>query len=298
MLGWSYSVDTPYLRLSHAMRTTSDPSQLHAWASVQKDAGQTIAIVPTMGFLHEGHLSLIRLACARGDKVVASIFVNPTQFGPNEDLERYPRDLEGDLNKLRSAGVDVAFVPEPESMYPDGFDTYIEPSTLGSDLCGATRPGHFRGVCTVVALLLRMSQADLLVLGEKDYQQLTIVRRMIRDLWLGVEVIAGPTVREPDGLAMSSRNKYLSQTERAWALAIPRALDRVATQFAQGDRSVSRLMHTASGTLDEVPLDVEYIRIVDAESLRPLTTINGPALIAIAARSGSTRLIDNRLLDL
>ena len=298
MLAWSFAVDTPHIRLSHAMRTTSEPLDLRAWSEAQKAQGHRVALVPTMGFLHEGHLSLIRLARSHADKVIASIFVNPTQFGPNEDLDRYPRDLEGDLNNLRSAGVDVAFLPEPDTMYPDGFDTYIEPASLGDDLCGALRPGHFRGVCTVVTLLLRMSSADMLFLGEKDYQQLQIIRRMVKDLWLDVEVVAGPTVREPDGLAMSSRNSYLSPEERDWALAIPRALDRVATQFAQGDRNVSNLLQTAMGTLEEVPLGVEYIRVVDAESLRALSTIERNAVMAIAARSGSTRLIDNRLLAL
>ncbi len=297
MLAWSFSVDTPYLRLSHAMRITSEPRDLKAWSEAQQLAGHRVAIVPTMGFLHDGHLSLVRLARAHADKVIVSIFVNPTQFGPTEDLERYPRDLEGDLNKLRSAGVDVAFVPEPEAIYPDGFDTYIEPATLGDDLCGAARPGHFRGVCTVVALLLRMSAANLLVLGEKDFQQLQIVRRMVADLWLDVEVMSGPTVRESDGLALSSRNSYLSAAEREWARAIPRALDRVATQFAKGDRDVASLIRTAVGTLEEAPLDIEYVRIVDAESLRPQLTVERSAVIAVAARAGTTRLIDNRLLS-
>lgn len=296
MLAWSFSVDTPYLRLSHAMRTTSEPRDLAEWSRAQQEAGHRVALVPTMGYLHEGHLSLIRLARAHADKVVVSIFVNPTQFGPNEDLDRYPRDLEGDLNKLRSMGVDVAFLPEAETMYPDGFDTYVEPATLGDDLCGAARPGHFRGVCTVVMLLIRMSAANLLVLGEKDYQQLQIVRRMVKDLWLNVDVMSCPTVREADGLAMSSRNSYLSAQERQWALAIPRALDRVATQFAAGDRDVLSLIRTATGTLEEVPLELEYVRIVDAESLRPLTQIEQSAVIAIAVRVGNTRLIDNRLL--
>ncbi|MEO1481247.1 MAG: pantoate--beta-alanine ligase [Myxococcota bacterium] len=280
------------------MKHVSSAEEFRRWSARAKGNGESIALVPTMGYLHEGHLSLLRLARTHGDRVAASIFVNPTQFGPGEDLDRYPRDLSGDFEKLAASGCEIVFTPHPEDVYPDGFSTYVVPEGLGDGLCGASRPGHFRGVATVVAILLRISLADVLVLGEKDYQQLQIIKRMIRDLWLDVRVIPGPIVRESDGLAMSSRNAYLSPSERQLALAIPRALDRVATQFARGDRSVPSLVRTARGTAEEVAVELEYVEIVDAESLQPQSVIQRDAVIAVAARVGSTRLIDNRLLSI
>lgn len=275
------------------MKLIEQATALHAWAQSAKAGGQQVALVPTMGFLHEGHLSLVRLARTHADSVVTSIFVNPTQFAPHEDLARYPRDIKGDIEKLRSAGCDVVFVPTADEVYSDGFSTAIDPGPLAKTLCGESRPGHFRGVATVVLILVRISGADILVLGEKDFQQLTVVRRMMRDLWLGARVVSGPTIRDPDGLAMSSRNSYLNNEERQWATSIPRALKRGATQFARGDRSVPSLLKTVYGTLTEAPIEVEYAQIVDASTLKPITVVQRDAVIAVAARVGTTRLIDN-----
>lgn len=280
------------------MKQVESADAFREWSSGTKSDGKTIALVPTMGSLHEGHLSLVHLARKHADCVAASIFVNPTQFGPGEDLERYPRDLSGDIAKLKAAGCDLLFTPKPDAIYPAGFATYLVPETLGDHLCGASRPGHFRGVATVVAILLRVSLADVLLLGEKDFQQLQIIKRMIRDLWLDVRVVASPTVRESDGLAMSSRNAYLSPDERQWATAIPRALDRVANQFAKGERNTSALVKAARATLAGVPVTIEYVEVVDADSLLPQTVVDRDAVIALAARVGSTRLIDNRRLSI
>src|SRR5437867_8605141 len=187
-----------------------DPRELHAWATAERERGQRIALVPTMGALHDGHLSLVREAKQRAERTVVSIFVNPTQFGPHEDLARYPRDLDRDLQLLSPLRPDLVFAPEPAAIYPSGFDTYVVPDQMARVLCGASRPGHFRGVCTVVLLLFRISRCQVALFGEKDFQQLQIIRRMNRDLWLGVEVVGMPIVREADGLALSSRNAYLS----------------------------------------------------------------------------------------
>jgi pantoate--beta-alanine ligase len=272
------------------------PAALRAWADAQIASKARIGLVPTMGFLHRGHLSLVEEAKKRADRVVATIFVNPTQFGPQEDLARYPRDLEGDLEKLRSAGTHAVFVPEVAAMYPAGFDTYVTPTTLAEVLCGASRPGHFRGVCTVVHLLFSMSRAHVALFGEKDFQQLTIIRRMVRDLWLDVEVVGMPIVREPDGLAMSSRNKYLSPQERQSALALSRALDDVERAVNAGERTVERLTRLAQQAIG-AHARIDYVSIVDPETLRPLTTLDQPAVCAVAAFVGKTRLIDNRRLS-
>ncbi len=268
-----------------------------AWADEQVARGRRVGLVPTMGYLHEGHLSLAVLARERADVVAASVFVNPTQFGPHEDFSRYPRDLEGDVRKLAAAGVEAVFAPEPGEMYPPGFDTYVVPEKLASVLCGASRPGHFRGVCTVVHLLFRISRAHVAVFGEKDYQQVTIIRRMVRDLWLDVEVVGAPIVREPDGLAMSSRNVYLSPEERKDALALSRALGAVERAFRGGERDPRRLVSVARGVLGEAPrARIDYVEIVDADELTPAGRIARPAVCALAVFVGKTRLIDNRRL--
>ncbi len=243
-----------------------------------------------MGFLHDGHLSLVKRARELADHVVASIFVNPTQFGPNEDFSRYPRDEEGDLAKLASAGVDAVFLPAREVLYPEGFDTYVVPNELAMGLCGASRPGHFRGVCTVVYLLFRLTGCDVAVFGEKDYQQLTVIRRMARDLLLDVDVVGHPVVREPDGLAMSSRNVYLSADERRRALALSRALFKMA-EAATHEKGVRELVQKGRAVLGEV--EVDYLEVVGAHDLRPLERIAGPARAMVAGFVGKTRLIDN-----
>ncbi len=245
-----------------------------------------------MGYLHAGHLSLVAEARRRSDRVVASIFVNPTQFGPTDDLSTYPRDEQGDLDKLRGAGVDAVFVPEPKSVYPAGFDTYVVPDKLAQGLCGASRPRHFRGVCTVVLLLFRMSRCQVAVFGEKDFQQLAIIRRMAKDLWLDVEVVGSPIVREADGLAMSSRNVYLSEPERREALSLSRALQAARQKLSGGERRAEELLDVARRAISETAR-LDYLSLVDRESLEPLSTVDRPALLAVAAFFGKTRLIDN-----
>ncbi len=278
--------------------TITDPATLRRWAKNEHIQGRRLALVPTMGYLHEGHLELVRAARSAAHRAIVSIFVNPTQFGANEDLDRYPRDLAGDLVKLREAHADVAFVPEAASLYPTGFDTWVEPASLGTVLCGKSRPGHFRGVATVVAILLRQTMADVAVFGEKDFQQLQVIRRMVRDLYLDIEIVAVPTVRESGGLAMSSRNAYLSADERRQALALSRALVEVRKRFSAGERRAEQLLATARETVAEQPaLRVDYIELVARETLQPVAEIRAPALLAVAVFAGVTRLIDNCQLE-
>jgi len=269
-------------------------SEMQAWrASLAHHA--RVAFVPTMGYLHDGHLSLLHEARRRGDRLVLSIFVNPTQFGPNEDLARYPRDEAGDLAKAVECGVDVAFCPtDPREMYPRGTNTWVEVEGLDRHLCGASRPGHFRGVCTVVAKLWGLVRPDVALFGEKDYQQLAILRRMHADLFLGGEVVGMPIVREPDGLAMSSRNANLSSEARAQALAISRWLTAVQQRFATGERSATALLGDVAAAL--APGRVDYASLVDADDLQPVSEVVRPALCAVAAFFGGVRLIDNTVL--
>jgi pantoate--beta-alanine ligase len=248
-----------------------------------------------MGYLHEGHLTLLRAGKLRAEKLVLSIFVNPTQFGPNEDFDRYPRDEAGDLAKAASCGVDLAFCPlERRELYPRGTQTWVEVEALDRHLCGASRPGHFRGVCTVVAKLWGIVQPDVSLFGEKDFQQLAILRRMHADLFMPGEVAGVPIVREPDGLAMSSRNANLSPEARAQALAISRWLAAVRARFAAGERSAAGLLGDVAGAL--APGRVDYASLVDAEDLQPVERVERPALCAVAAFFGGVRLIDNTVL--
>ena len=278
----------------HAITTIPE---MRAFTAAARRAGKSIGFVPTMGFLHEGHLSLVGKAKELADLVVVSIFVNPTQFGPNEDFEKYPRDAARDEELCRNAGVDIIFLPGADDMYASDRSVWVEETSLSGDLCGASRPGHFRGVATVVAKLFNVVQPDLAVFGMKDAQQLRVIQRMVRDLDFPVEIVAGPTVREPDGLAMSSRNRYLSDDERATALSICRSLSAAEELYEAGERGARALEQTVSGILDNAAgLDVEYIKVVDFESLQPVETVTRPTLIAIAARVGDTRLIDNVLV--
>lgn len=255
---------------------------------------KTIGLVPTMGFLHEGHLELIRAAKKKAKIVVVSIFVNPTQFLPGEDLERYPRDFAGDRRKAAMAGADAIFAPEAAEMYPEGFQTFVEVAQITRDYCGAARPGHFRGVATVVAKLFNIVQPDLAFFGEKDYQQLQCVRRLARDLDFAVQIVGLPTVREADGLAMSSRNVYLSPEERNRALAISRGLLKARRIFAAGERDSSELTAAVLDILrNQAGLDVEYVAVCHPETLERLPAIDREAVILVAARVGKTRLIDN-----
>ena len=279
------------------MQVHEEPTAIWQWAESERRAGRTIALVPTMGFLHEGHLSLVREARERADRVVVSIFVNPTQFGENEDLGTYPRDTQGDLDKLTQEGVDAVFLPSPSTVYPKGFNTYVVPDTLASPLCGQSRPGHFRGVCTIVLLLFRITQCHIALFGQKDYQQLRILEQMNNDLWLGVDVVGMPIVREADGLAMSSRNAYLSDSERTQALALSQALssaEKLAQQACASPEAV--LEQLRAHILQQPSAKIDYIELVDARTLEPIADFSQPVLCAMAVYIGKTRLIDNRVL--
>jgi pantoate--beta-alanine ligase len=255
----------------------------------------SVGLVPTMGYLHEGHLSLVRRARAENEHLVVTIFVNPTQFGPQEDYQRYPRDPERDLRLLEQEGTDAVFMPGVEEMYPPGFDAWVEVGeSLTGRLEGASRPGHFRGVTTVVAKLFEIVQAQRAYFGQKDGQQLAVIRKMVADLNMGVEIVAVPTVREPDGLAMSSRNTYLSPAERRAATVLWRSLCRARELFDGGERRAEVIREGMRAVLASEPLtSVEYVSVADAETLAELETIERAALVSLAVRIGGTRLIDN-----
>jgi len=278
------------------MNTIQTPENMQQTAQALRRDGKTVGFVPTMGFLHEGHLSLMRLARERCDVLVASIFVNPAQFGPNEDLDAYPRDFERDEARCRQSGVDFLFYPTPENMYLAGHSVWIDEESLSGVLCGASRPGHFRGVCTVVAKLLNLVLPDFIVLGEKDAQQLRVLRRMVRDLNFPVEIVSGPTAREPDGLAMSSRNKNLSAADRAEAVCLFQALEKAKALLAAGERDAAALKAAVRGVIAGTSGKVDYIELVDDESLEPVQTLERPALLALAVRFSGARLIDNAVL--
>lgn len=275
-----------------------DPALMRARAEDIRRDGRRICVVPTMGYLHDGHLSLLCAGRARADILILTIFVNPTQFGPGEDLDRYPRDEDGDLARARDCGVDLAFCPEPAFMYQPGYQTYIEVGELQKPLCGASRPGHFRGVATVVAKLFHITQPHLAVFGEKDYQQLALIRQMTADLDFGIEIAGMPIVREPDGLAMSSRNAYLSPDERQQALSLCRGLRAAEDLYARGEREPDGLLAAARAPVDAMPLArIDYIELCDARTLAPLgAPVSDPAVLAMAVFVGKTRLIDNIVL--
>jgi pantoate--beta-alanine ligase len=268
-------------------------SEAATFAETTRQAGRRLALVPTMGYLHAGHLSLVAEARARADVVAVSIFVNPTQFAPSEDLSRYPRDLAGDLQSCARAGVDVVFHPAVSEVYPPGHQTFVEVVELSRGLCGERRPGHFRGVATVVAQLFALFRPHVAVFGEKDYQQLLVVRRLVRDLHLGVEVLGMPILREADGLAMSSRNAYLSKPERGRALALFRGLQAARHLFGKGTDEVPRLTGVVRDALRAEDVREDYIALVDSETLEPLERAVASARLLIAAFVGATRLIDN-----
>ncbi|HEX2093548.1 MAG TPA: pantoate--beta-alanine ligase [Longimicrobiaceae bacterium] len=261
-------------------------------------AGKRIALVPTMGYLHEGHLSLVDRARDRAEWVAMSIFVNPLQFAPTEDLDRYPRDLERDLELARSRGMDLVFAPSAGEMYPDGEPkvAVVPDPSLEGRLDGALRPGHFRGVLTVVAKLFGIFSPDVAVFGQKDLQQSVLIRRMVQELDIGVEVEVAPIVREPDGLAMSSRNVYLSPDERVRALALSRALEACRALFAAGETDGDRLRRTLRSTLEVPGVEVDYAEVVEPTTLGPVERAVPGAVCAVAARVGKTRLIDNLIL--
>jgi pantoate--beta-alanine ligase len=275
------------------VQTIHDRAALHQALKLFRDAGETIALVPTMGALHDGHLALVADARRRADRVVVSIFVNPRQFGPNEDFDAYPRRAEADSAKLDAAGVDLLWMPSVDEMYPAGFATNISVAGLPDRLCGAARPGHFDGVATVVAKLFNQVRPDIAIFGEKDWQQLAIIRRMAADLDMALDIVGFPTQREDDGLALSSRNAYLTDAERAAAIALPRALGHAARALEAGQDSATVLAAVAPALLKAGFSAVDYVELVDAVTLEPVQTIVRPARLLAAARIGKARLIDN-----
>lgn len=260
-----------------------------------KAEGKSVGFVPTMGYLHEGHLSLVRRARKENDVVVVSIFVNPTQFAPGEDFERYPRDVERDKSLLEKEEVDILFIPSVEEMYPEGFSTYVEVLNLTEGLCGAKRPGHFRGVTTVVSKLFNIVMPDRAYFGKKDYQQLKVIERMVKDLNFPVEVVGCPIVREPDGLAMSSRNVYLSVEERTAATVLYKSLLLAKEYYEKGGRNAKDLKSKITSFINKEPLvkKIDYVEIVDGETLQPVEKLYPGVLIALAVFIGNARLIDN-----
>lgn len=275
------------------MRVIRSSKSMQRYALRLRDSGKKIGLVPTMGALHEGHLALVRRARKLSDIVVVSIFVNPTQFGPNEDLKRYPRDLAGDNRLLRREGVDIIFAPSPDEVYPDGFDTYVVPGDLASRLEGKFRPTHFRGVATVVLKLFNIVQPHLAVFGQKDLQQSVVIKRMVADLNLPVKIVIAPTVRDRDGLALSSRNAYLAPAARQRALAISQALLAAREQIAAGERSGARIKSLIRGRLRRVDAEIDYISVADRQRLTELTRIKGEVAISLACHIAGVRLIDN-----
>ena len=273
-------------------------ADLRALTSSFRRAGERLALVPTMGALHDGHLSLVREGLERADRVAVSIFVNPLQFGPSEDFGRYPRDLEADLEKCGAAGVALVFHPDPAEMYPPGFQTSVEVAELSQGLCGASRPGHFRGVATVVAKLFGLFQPEVAVFGQKDFQQLRVIERMVLDLGWPVEIVGAPIVREADGLAKSSRNAFLSPDERRQAICLHQALVRAKESFAGGERDAAKLRGAAVATLERAGARVDYVELKDPNRLGPVDPVAADSRLLIAAFLGRTRLIDNAALGL
>ncbi len=277
------------------MRTVSRIAELRAAVGDARARGACVGFVPTMGYLHEGHLRLVDRARERCDLVVMSIFVNPLQFGPTDDLARYPRDPQGDAAKAASRGVTLLFTPDASELYSAARAVSVEPVALADRWEGAVRPGHFAGVLTVVAKLFNIVRPDVAVFGRKDYQQAAIVRALVRDLDFPIEIDVAPIVREPDGVAMSSRNSYLSAEERVRARSLSRALRHVRAAFEAGDRAVERLVAAGTRALGEDAV-VDYLAVADADTLEPLTTARAGAVVLLAARVGATRLLDNAIL--
>lgn len=274
------------------MKIFREPAKLQKWTRARRLAGKTIALVPTMGYLHEGHLSLIAAAKKKGaDEIVVSVFVNPVQFGPNEDYEKYPRDEKADLAKCKAAGATAVFFPTPANMYLDRHSVYISEEDLSKGLCGARRPGHFRGVCTVVGKLFNLSHADFAVFGQKDYQQAQVIKRMVRDLNFDLKIVVAPIVREPSGLARSSRNTYLSDAEKTQALALSQALKSV-----RPGRTVAAERKRVAAHLAKAGLKVDYVEFVDGATLEPAKKVAKGVCVLLAAYAGKTRLIDNRVI--
>ena len=279
------------------MKVIETIDAMHRQCEELRLSGKTIALVPTMGFFHEGHLELMRVGGRLADILAISIFVNPTQFGPSEDFQAYPRDMEGDLASARDVGVDLVFAPSVQEMYPDGHQTTISVERVTKPLCGLSRPGHFDGVTTVVAKLFNIAKPHLALFGEKDYQQLTAVKRMVKDLDMDIRIIGVSTVREPDGLAMSSRNTYLNPDERKSALCLKKSLDLSREMFGRGEKDAQRIKEAVEKLILSHPFtEIDYINICDPMSLEDVDRIEEKALLALAVKVGKARLIDNCLI--
>jgi len=279
------------------MKICTTIPEMRSVSRAAQSAGHRLGLVPTMGALHEGHLSLVRAAQTQSNVVAVSIFVNPLQFGPNEDFSQYPRTFDRDREFLEKEGVDLIFAPSAAEMYPNGAVTYVNVEGLSDRLDGKSRPGHFRGVMTVVAKLFHIIAPDVAFFGQKDAAQIAVIRRMVRDLDMAVEIVACPIVREPDGLAMSSRNAYLNREQREQALVLHRALVEVEERFNQGERNAPSLIETGANVLRQEPtVRADYLELVNPDTLEPAATVTQDALVAIAAYLGTTRLIDNVVL--
>ena len=280
------------------MKIFTEPLKLQKWCKARKLAGKRIALVPTMGYLHEGHLSLIAKAKKKGaDEIVVSVFVNPVQFCPGEDYEKYPRDEKADLAKCRAAGATAIFFPTPENMYLPRHSVYVNEEDLSKGLCGARRPGHFRGVCTVVAKLFNLAHPDFAVFGQKDYQQVQVIKRMVRDLNFDLKIVVAPIVREPSGLARSSRNTYLSPEEKKKALALSKNLTLLKSSCSSASRMSRKVgLATIAANIEKAGLRLDYLSCVDAETLEPCKKPAKGCCVLVAAYCGKTRLIDNVLL--
>ncbi len=281
------------------MDTVHDPADLRRACDAARARGARVGLVPTMGALHEGHATLVRAAAERADFVVVTVFVNPTQFGPNEDFARYPRTLDADRALAKEAGAALVFAPEGRAMYPEGDETRVHVGETAAALCGAHRPGHFEGVTTVVAKFFALAGPCVALFGRKDYQQLKVIERMTRDLLLPVEIVGVPTVREPDGLALSSRNRYLSAAARQSALAIPTGLSRAAALFAKGERNAGALRAACREPIAAVADSIDYVELADPDRVTPFpdhARVPDRTLLAVALRLGGARLIDNVVL--
>lgn len=280
------------------MKTLTTIEEVRHWAQAQRKAGKAVHFVPTMGYFHEGHLNLMRQAKADGGAVIVSLFVNPTQFAPHEDLAKYPRDVERDSVMAESVGVDALFMPEPQEIYPPDFQTKVEVTRLSQPLCGVSRPRHFGGVAVVVLKLFHIVEPDRAYFGEKDYQQMRLIQRMVRDLNLRVEIVPCPITREPDGMAMSSRNVYLSPEQRQAALSLNRALLWAQSQVESGARDLTQIQAGACAVIEAEPLArLDYVEVVHADTLEPIAELHDRALLALAVYFGQTRLIDNCVLS-
>lgn len=280
------------------MKILATVEDIKAYSKELKEAGKVIGLVPTMGALHEGHLTLMRTAKKAADVVIASVFVNPTQFGPNEDFDAYPRQFEADCEKLRSVGVDAVFHPAPQDMYPEGYCTYVNvEGEFTKKLCGGQRPGHFRGVATVVTKLINLARADKAFFGQKDAQQVTVIRRFVDDLNIPVEINMVPIVREDNGLARSSRNAYLSEEEKKAALILSASLAKAQKAYDEGERDVETIKKIVVDSLNTEPMSViDYVELYSFPALEEIKTVEKASLLAIAVRIGKTRLIDNLIL--